>query len=322
MSAEFVARKTFRTDHRTPLRFVWSHISRHPWLALLMMFGAFSNAALAAAIPYFIGLAMNELARNPNEIGLQYTAQMAVAIVVSQLIRGVLQLMRNASSEAYGQLVERDVRDELYGSLLGKSMAFHDLMPVGEIMARVTNDVREMNLMMNPGLNLIIGSGWFLIIPVVAAPLTHPHFIIVPLSFVILHTLVQIQFVQQLHPIAEEVRSSFGRMNARLAESLDGLQVVKGAAQEKQERAYFDALADVVRDRFIQQGAIEARYLSGLLLPVAFVAAFIHSVILYRAGGIQIGDVGYFVGLIMLFGFPVFSSLNSLSRLALGYAGA
>jgi ATP-binding cassette subfamily B protein len=29
-------------------------------------------------------------------------------------------------------------------------MTFHDMQPVGEIMARVTNDVRELNLMMNP----------------------------------------------------------------------------------------------------------------------------------------------------------------------------
>ena len=34
-------------------------------------------------------------------------------------------------------------------------------MPTGDLMARATNDVREMNLMFNPGLNLVIGSASF-----------------------------------------------------------------------------------------------------------------------------------------------------------------
>ena len=85
--------------------------------------------------------------------------------------------MRNFSAEIFAQRIERDVRDELYASLLGKSMSFHDMQPVGEIMARVTNDVREMNFMMNPGMNLIVGSGMFLIAPLIAAPRMYPDLI-------------------------------------------------------------------------------------------------------------------------------------------------
>jgi ATP-binding cassette subfamily B protein len=247
---------------------------------------------------------------------------MALAIIVSQIVRGVLQLMRNGSSEMFGQRIERDVRDELYASLLGKSMTFHDLMPVGEIMARVTNDVREMNLMMNPGVNLLIGSGWFLIVPILASPLIHPALIITPLVFVTLHMIVQYRFVRMMHPVAQNVRVSFGEMNAHLAESLDGLQVVKGAARERAEAARFNVRAEQVREYFVQQGEIEARYWSYLLLGLAVVAAFIHSIALYEAGAIGIGDIVAYTNTIALFGFPVFTSLNALSRLALGYASA
>jgi ATP-binding cassette subfamily B protein len=57
--------------------------------------------------------------------------------------RSVLQLGRNFASSVVGERVERDTRQELYLSLLGKSMTFHDLQPVGDTMARATNDVRE-----------------------------------------------------------------------------------------------------------------------------------------------------------------------------------
>ena len=67
----------------------------------------------------------------------------AVLVAASQILRGGLQLVRNASAETIGQRLERDARDELYGSLLGKSMTFHNLRPVGDTMARATNDVRR-----------------------------------------------------------------------------------------------------------------------------------------------------------------------------------
>ena len=35
--------------------------------------------------------------------------------------------------------------------------------------------------------------------------------------------------------IAQQVRQSFGEMNTRLAEALDGIEVVKGTAQEDAE---------------------------------------------------------------------------------------
>ena len=322
MSAEFVTQHTYKTDHRSPARFIWSHVMRQPWLLLSMTIGAFSNAALAGVIPYLSGVAFTAVSDNPTPSVLPLVGWMSIGIITSQLLRSVLQLMRNSSAEAYAQRVERDVRDELYASVLGKSMTFHDQTPVGEIMARVTNDVRELNYFMNPGINLLVGSSMFLIIPVFASPLIHPDLLWTPLIFVILHTIVQVYFVRRLHPIAQQVRSSFGRMNARLAEALDGLQVIKGAAQESQETALFDKRVDEVKTHFIAQGGVEARYLSNLLMPLAIVIGLVHSIILYEQGQIAVGDIIAYNGMIGLFGFPVFSSLNSLARLALGYASA
>ena len=319
MSAEFVARKSYGTSHASPLRFILSHIVRHPLVVTGLFIGAFSNAALAAAVPYFMGEAFNAVIDRSD---LNFVGLMALGIVVSQAVRAALQLMRNYCAELYGQRIERDVRDELYGSLLGKSMSYHDRQPVGEIMARVTNDVREMNLMMNPGVNLVVGSAMFLIMPVLGAPLIHPELLVVPLAFLIVHTVYMFRFVQRLHPIAQEVRASFGRMNARLAESLDGLQVVKGAAQEDAEIARFNALVDEVLRRYVQEGGVEARYISNLLFPLAIAAGFAHAIHLATLGQINTGDIVAFVTLVNLFGFPVFSSVFSLPRIALGYASA
>ena len=110
---------------------------------MLLLIGAFSNAALASAVPVFIGQAYDKLLDFQEGIvnadaTLSFAVLMVGAIVGSQALRAVLQLMRNFSAEVFAQRIERDVRDELYASLLGKSMTFHDMQPVGDIMARVT----------------------------------------------------------------------------------------------------------------------------------------------------------------------------------------
>jgi ATP-binding cassette subfamily B protein len=327
MAAEFVAKQVYTTDHTSARSFIFSHIRRHWWLSILIMIGAFSNAALAGVVPYAFGLLFDELNRFvggtvTGEAAMNFTVQMILVVVGSQFLRACLQLLRNFSSETYGQRIERDVRDELYASLLGKSMSFHDMQPVGEIMARVTNDVREMNMMMNPGVNLLVGATWFLVIPLIASPLIHPALLLTPLVFCAIHFAVQYRFIQQLNPIAERVRANFGSMNSRLAEALDGLQVIKGAAQERQEIEYFNKLADNVRDEFVHQGQVEARYISNLLFPLALVIGLLHGVILFRAGAIDVGDIVAYEGLLGLFGFPVFSSLTALSRVSLGVASA
>jgi ATP-binding cassette, subfamily B, bacterial len=327
MSSEFIATTRYHSDLRGPGYYVWSHVRRHWFYTITLLIGAFSNAALASLVFIYIGQAFDKMVDFQDglvsgEEAMFFSLLMVGAIVASQAIRAILQFMRNYSSEIFSQRLERDIRDELYASLLGKSMSWHDMHQVGDIMARVTNDVREINFMFNPGFNLVIGSSFFLLSPILAVPFIHPQLLFVPVIFLVLHSYVQYRMVLAVHPITQNVRHNFGKMNSRLAEALEGLQVVKGSAQESNEIKRFEKLVDAVRDEYIKQGEIEARYLSTLLWGLAFVIGFLQSMSLYNAGQIELGGVVNYMGQISLFGFPVFTSLFSLGRIASGYSSA
>jgi len=248
--------------------------------------------------------------------------RIGLIILVSQLVRGGLQFARNYGAELMAQRLERDVRDELYLSLLGKSMTFHSLQPVGDTMARATNDVRQVNFMFSPGLNLVIGSGNFMIMPLLFAPSYHPALILTPALFIIAYILALWQYLYELRPVTESVRRTFGNMNARLSEAIDGIEVIKAAARETEELGLFSRNARAVRDAFVHQGFIEARYLPLLLFGLAIAGSFLHAMLLFRDGLLVAGDVVAYVGLINLFGFPVFASLFAYSQVSLGLAGA
>lgn len=320
LKSEFVVAEGLKSNQAGPMRWAVSHLSRNKVLILVILTGAFGNAALASAIPIYTGQAFNAV--TGDQVNMQAIFWATLWLVGSQLLRSALQLGRNMGSEVLAQRLERDGRQELYASLLGKSMRFHDSYPTGEMMARATNDVRELALAIAPGLNLVIGSGNFLIVPILIAPGIHPQLIATPLGFATLYVLSLAFYLRELSPATRRVRETFGRMNAGLTAAIEGIQTVKSAAQEEAEIERFNRNAEAVRDAFVDQGRIEARFLPLLLLGIAQGTALWHGIVLFQAGEINLGDVIAYVGLISLFGFPVFVSLFSYSQVSSGVSSA
>ncbi len=319
-ASEFSIPQSWDSDRRGPVRWIASHALRHKLFILGVLLGALSNAALAAAVPLLIGRAFDAVVATPPN--LQGLATAAGLLVASQLVRGVLMLGRNFSSEIIGQRIERDIRDELYVSLIGKSMSFHDMQPTGDVMARATNDVREVNLMFNPGLNLVVGSSSFLLMPILVAPTIYPQLILAPLAYLVAYVISVRSYLCQLRPATERVRREFGRMNATLAEAIDGIETVKGAAQETRETHRFMQAVNHWRDAYVAQGDLEARFIPLLLMGLVQAAGLLQSLLLYRAGAIGLGDVVALNGLLLLFGFPTFVAQFAFSQVASGLASA
>jgi ATP-binding cassette, subfamily B, bacterial len=320
LSSEYIAPPRFTSDRRNAVRWVTSHGLRYWYLGVIMLIGAIGNAALAAVVPVLIGQAFNAILATPPQTSL--LPRIALIIAGSQLLRGVLQFGRNFGVELIGQRVERDIRHELYTSLLGKSMTFHSLQSIGETMARATNDVREVNFLFSPGVNLVVGSAVFMVMPLVIAPRYNPALVLTPLLFIIGYFLALWQYLHELKPITSDVRQTFGQMNSRLAEAIDGIETVKGMAQEQNEVERFGGNARRFRDAYIHQGDVEARFIPQLLLGFAEAGGLLHSLILYHQGALDVGQVVAYFGLIQLFGFPTFTSLFAYSQISLGIAGA
>lgn len=318
--AEFTLHRKNKYDQSSALRWVLSHAKPY-WLIMVMLVtGAIGNAVLAVVVPVLTGDAFNAmLAPQPDTSVL---LPLAITIGVSQIIRGVLQLGRNFGAELMAQKMERDIRDELYLSLLGKSMTFHNLQPVGDTMARSTNDVREVNYMFSPGVNLVVGSFMFILMPLFFGPRYHPSLVLTPLLFTIFYFVALARYIKVLSPVTDTARATFGQMNTHLSESLDGVEIMKGAAQEEAEVDRFVTNARKVRDTFVKQGDLEARYVAMLLLGLAFAGGLTHALFLLRAGLINVGAViGYF-GMLQLLGFPTFTSTFAYSQISLGMSSA
>jgi ATP-binding cassette, subfamily B, bacterial len=318
--AEFSLPQSYESNRSNPARWVLSHAIRQWLICILAIIAALGNAILAGAVPVLTGRAFNAVLAQPSQ--LRELGAIALLLAGSQVLRGLMQFTRNFGFELIAQRIERDIRNELYINLLGKSMTFHSLQPVGDTMARATNDVREVNYMFSPGISVVVGSFLFLLVPLVMAPTFHPSLIITPLAFLILYILALWQYLYTLKPVTEHIRSSFGLLNTRLAEVIDGIEIVKGTAQEQHEVNRFSDNARDYRDATVQQGDLEARFLPLLLLGVSLSGGLFHALLLYSQGQLDIGQVVTYFGLLYMLGFPTFASIFAYSRISLGMAGA
>jgi ATP-binding cassette subfamily B protein len=320
LKREFSVADEHHYNRSGPKRWIFSHLLRYPHLMVSFFLAATLTNVFFSAIPRLTGMAFDEVLKpDPNPNRLTSIALMILGLVI---IRGFLDITNSWSVETLGQRLERDSREELYISLLGKSQTFHNRQRVGDIMARATNDVRQLNPMMNPGVSLITEAAIGIIAPLVFIAFLRVELLVAPVLFVIVYIFAVRRYVNQLNPVAGEQRWRFGEMNAGLTETITGIEVVKSAAQEVQERGKFLDNARRVRDLFVKQGEIEARYLPLLLLGFALTGAFAHGLWMVSRGALTIGELVAYMGLMGILRFPAFISIFTFSLVQMGIAGA
>ncbi len=317
---EFRLENEYRYNRSGPVRWIVSHLMRYPLFPMGTILAAVLNNGFYSYIQVFVGRAFDLITTS----GWQTAALLGLAASVmgSAIGQGLTGLLRNFSIEFAAQRIERDARDELYVSLLGKSQTFHGRQRIGDIMARATNDVHTLNLMFSPGVMLIIDSLMALIIPILMIGRLQFKLLLVPAIFVVLLAVTVADYNRRLKPVSIARREQFGTMNAGLAEAIAGIEVVKANVQERYEWDKFTQNARLFRDYFVKQGEIQARYWPMLMFSLAWAGGFLHALLLWRGATISLGQVITFMGLLGTLRFPTFISIFSFDLVQLGIASA
>ena len=302
------------------LRWIGAHALRYWWLSAIMIGAsvvnnyAFGNSAL------FIGRGLDVIAR-PNWPRADLL-RVALVIAASATVQGLTGLLRNLVTEILAQRIERDAREELYVSLLGKSQSFHARRRVGDLMARATGDIRALNMMFSPGVMLTLDSALALLVPFAMILILDIRLWLVPTAFLALLVVTVIDYNRRLQPVSVGQRAAYGEMNAQLAEAIGGIEVVKSSVRERYEWDKFSRNARRFRDVFVQQGEVQARYWPMLVFALCWGGALLHGLLLWRSGVLSLGRVVSFMGLFGTFRFATFVSLFSFNMVQMGIAAS
>jgi ATP-binding cassette subfamily B protein len=317
---EFRTGREYRYNRSGPVAWILSHAMRYPLFPFAALAASAINNFSYSGIQLMLGMAIGIITSPAWE--MQALFGLVIFIGALALGQGVFGLVRNYAIEFMAQRIERDARDELYGSLLGKSQSFHGRQRIGDIMARATNDVHQLNTMFSPGVMLLIDSSMAIVAPFVLVATLNWRLMLVPALFLVLLVLTVRDYARRLGPVTGAEREQFGVMNSELEEEISGVEIIKSNAQEKSEWEKFIAQARRYRDLYIKQGIVQSKYFPMLAFTFCYVLAFLHGLFLYTQKIIDFGQLVGFLGLMTAFRFPTFISLYSFQLVQMGIAGA
>ncbi len=140
---------------------------------------------------------------------------------------------------ALGQRFILDLRVRIYGYLQQLSLSFFERTSTGELMSRVTNDVNALEQFVTHGSALTVVAllrlvGAAIILFLLDARLALLVLIPVPILAVLLR-----RFNTRVRPVYRRVRGRLGDINARLQDSLSGIQVIQAFGQQDRELERF-----------------------------------------------------------------------------------
>ena len=318
--SEFQAPKSYRSYKGSPYFYVLSHVMRYWWLFIPTLILQIVAAVFQSSIPQFIG----RIAGGIFDGSLTYPVLLSLSksVVIFGVSAGLIFLVKNWMVEIVAQRLERNTRDELYGTILGKSLTFHDQQTIGDLMSRAAADVRQLNFMLNPGFQLVFQALVGIIVPFTFIAMINPQLLLVPILFLISFGITLWQYNNKLTPVAWQQRMSVSRINSRLNETISGMALVRANTQENYEREIFAKNILEYKKAAVKQGILQGRYYPLLLLGLATVLAFLHAVILVSRGVISFDDLITFLLLMQLLRFPTFINIFAITVLTMGVASA
>ncbi|MFO8017257.1 MAG: ABC transporter ATP-binding protein [Promethearchaeia archaeon] len=292
---------------------------KNKYILLIVLFTTILSANLASAGRVIIGDAISQFIIGNASNLIFFIVLIIILNVGSSLTRLANFMLR----EILAQRMERDTRKEFFLNLLGKSQSFHDRQKMGDIMARATDDVRNLNFLMSPAISLILESFTQLIIPIIYIYLFYPNdLLIFPLIFTVFFLITLRFYSQKVGPITKNLRRTYGDMNSALNETLSGIEVVKATAQENSETLKYYLYAKKYKDFYVEQGKVQATYLPILLFALTITLGLAHALTLYLEGLINIGDVIGYIGLLSLLRFPTNISIFIFAQWKLSLSSA
>ena len=243
------------------------HDRRRLLLTLVMLV----PVALAGAIqPLLVGQAISVLRDEASfpwlaDLGTTASIRLIVGLLlVSVLLRLALQGVQSFNIQAVGQRLTARIRDDLFRHSLALSLRFHDTMPVGKLLTRLTSDVDALAEVFGSGAVGVLGDLVTLLVIASSMLLIEWRLGLLLLFTQIPVTCMVLWLQRRYRKVNYTVREELSQLNADFQENLQGLEVVQMFRREAVNGA-----------RFARTGSAYRRAVNGTIFFDSSISAFL-----------------------------------------------
>jgi ATP-binding cassette, subfamily B, multidrug efflux pump len=235
---------------------------------------------LAAALPIVIKDGVDSLTRG---FQLRIILQLATLLIGLSLLKGVFQYWMRVIIIGISRDIEYDLRNDLFSHLVELSHDFYSRYRTGDIMARSTNDLNAVRMMLGPGVMYWTETSIMLIISIAVMIHTDLRLTLIALSPAPFVSIAVMLFGRRIHTRFEHIQSMFSDISSRVQENLSGVRVVRAYAQEKAEVDQFERL----NKDYIRENIALAR-IQGMFMPCLQALIGVTFLLVLWAGGRQL----------------------------------
>jgi ATP-binding cassette subfamily B multidrug efflux pump len=219
------------------LRPLFPYLKKYRWGYVLGTVSVFLHNGIWILFPQVIRKTVDDLHTGVTRHKLLVYALLLLAVAGA---KGIFQFLTRWVVIGISREVEFDLRNDLFRHLEQLSYSFYQRTRTGDVMARATNDLNAVRMLLGPAImytaNTIVFTVGALAFMLTMSPkLTLYAFLPLPVVSIVVQ-----YFGQRIHERFERIQAMFSDISARTQENFSGARVVRAYAQEEAEIANFE----------------------------------------------------------------------------------
>ncbi len=258
-----------------------------------------------ARIPLVIGRAIDEMQR--LGVSLHRIGLLVLWLLLISGTKAIFQFLIRWVLIGVSREIEFDLRNDLFRHLETLSHSFYQRTRTGDIMARATNDLNAVRMLLGPGFMYTANTIVFTAIALVSmlhisSRLTFYAFLPLPVVSIVIQ-----YFGRRIHERFERIQAMFSEISARAQENFSGVRIIRAYVQEEAEIARFE----VANREYIKRSLTLVR-LMGMLWPTLETMLGLAIVLVLWLGGrevlhgrISVGDFTAFTTFMAQLTWPI-----------------
>jgi ATP-binding cassette subfamily B multidrug efflux pump len=164
----------------------------------------------------------------------------SVLLVAVAAIKSIFQFLTRWILIGISREVEFDLRNDLFRHLESLSYSYYQRTRTGDIMARATNDLNAVRMLLGPAImysanTIVFTAGALAFMLSISPKLTLYAFLPLPVVSIVVQ-----YFGKQIHERFEKIQAMFSEISARAQENFSGARVIRAYVQEEPEIAAFE----------------------------------------------------------------------------------
>jgi len=191
--------------------------------------------------PLVVGRSIDSLEHaDPSPQILRLIAKLVALILAVAVTKAIFQFLTRWIVIGVSREIEFDLRNDLFRHLEGLSYSFYQRTRTVDIMARATNDLNAVRMLLGPAImysanTIVFTAGALAFMLSISPKLTLYAFLPLPVVSVVIQ-----YFGRRIHERFERIQAMFSEISARVQENFSGVRVVRAYVQEQAETVGFE----------------------------------------------------------------------------------